>query len=70
VADEERTEPYVKITRAGRWLYEVNLMMPLTGSWITMTNNAPWLAFGRRHAEWLGDRKLRKYIRREAWRSS
>jgi hypothetical protein len=85
MADEERTEPYVKIERLGRWLYAVNLVMPcgvdlpdgpagsptaVTTHWISMTYQSPWTAFGRRHAEWLGDRKLRKYIRREAWRAS
>lgn len=85
MADEERTEPHVKITRIGRWLYEVNLVMPCgveipdspagsststTTHWITMTYQSPWTAFGRRRAERLGERKLRKYIRHEAWRSS
>ena len=90
MADEERTEPYVKITRVGRLVHEVRLMVPSSFTVpaggasldpradaapakfrvITMTNEIPWLAFGRRHAERLGERKLRQHIRREAWRAS
>lgn len=67
MADEELTEPCVKITRTGRWLYSVAVHHDMM---IWGPGGYGWIAFGRRHAEWLGDRKLRKYIRREAWRSS
>ncbi len=83
MADREQTEPYARITRAGRWLYDVNLVMPCgveipdgpagtaattTTHWVTMTYQMGWTGFGRRHAEWLGRRKLRRHMRREAWR--
>lgn len=83
-ADEEHPDSYVRITRLGRWMHEVNIVtdhvvqMP-SGSmdpaapasptrFVSMAYESPWLAFGRRHAERLGARKLRGHLRREAWR--
>jgi hypothetical protein len=70
--------PHYRVERAGRWVHYVTLVTPFKvpdelagkdGGWFAMESTPPWLAFGRRHAERLGIRKLRAYLRREAWKA-